>query len=186
MPFLDPAAESKIFPNAAFGYWKVTVERPFRLHSQLTPKAIATLRFASSNEDIRSALHEEFGDELFTGFAKVSAALEKRLAEWGNDEDEADDEEGGSAKKGLPEKRRKKLLDPKSWERDGRLVEVATKLRAALGDALFEDHNLFRDRVHEALRQAGVKLAAADLKQNKAKALTRSPDRRATSPPAEP
>ena len=28
--------ESKIFPNAAFGYWKVTVERPLRLHSQLS------------------------------------------------------------------------------------------------------------------------------------------------------
>jgi type I restriction enzyme M protein len=75
----------------------------------------------------------------------VDEALEQRLADWGNDEDEGDDEEGG-AKKGLPEKKRKKLLDPKTWERDGRLVEVANKLRAALGDALFEDHNLFRDR----------------------------------------
>ena len=25
--------ESKIFPNKAFGYWKVTVERPLRLRS---------------------------------------------------------------------------------------------------------------------------------------------------------
>jgi hypothetical protein len=57
------------------------------------------------------------------------AALEKRLADWGNDEDEGDDEEGGSAapKKGLPEKKKKKLLDPKTWERDGRLVEAATR-----------------------------------------------------------
>jgi len=156
--------ESKIFPNAAFGYWKVTVERPLRLHSQVTLKAIETLHFASGDEDIRAALYEEFGDDLFTGFAKVSAALEKRLADWGNDEDEDDEEEGG-AKKGLPEKKRRKLLDPKTWERDGRLVEVATKLRAALGDTLFEDHNLFRDRVDGALKKAGIKLGAADLKQ---------------------
>ena len=27
----DETEESKIFPNAAFGYWKVTVERPLRL-----------------------------------------------------------------------------------------------------------------------------------------------------------
>ncbi len=146
--------ESKIFPNAAFGYWKVTVERPLRLHSQLTLKAIETLRFASGDEDMRAALYEEFGDDLFTDFAKVSAALEKRLAEWGNDEDEDDDEEGGGTKKGLPEKKKKKLLDPKTWERDGRLVEVATKLRAELGDELFEDHNIFRDRVDAALKQA--------------------------------
>jgi len=31
--------QSKIFPNEAFGYWKVTVERPLRLHSQLKPRA---------------------------------------------------------------------------------------------------------------------------------------------------
>jgi type I restriction enzyme M protein len=164
--FLDfkDTSESKIFPNAAFGYWKVTVERPLRLHSQLTLKAIETLRFASGDEDIRATLFEEFGDDIFTRFPKVSVALEKRLADWGNDEDEGDDEEG-SAKKGLPEKKRKKLLDPKTWERDGRLVESATKLRAVLGDALFEDYNLFRDRVDEVVKQAGVKLAAADLKQ---------------------
>jgi len=165
--FLDfkETPESKIFPNAAFGYWKVTVERPLRLHSQLTLKAIETLRFTSGDEDIRAALYEDFGDDLFTGFAKVSAALEKRLADWGNDEDEGDDEEGASAKKGLPEKKRKKLIDPKTWERDGRLVDVATKLRAVLGDSPFEDHNLFRDRVEEALDQAGIKLASAELKQ---------------------
>jgi len=164
--FLDfqETPESKIFPNAAFGYWKVTVERPLRLHSQLTRKAIETLRFTSGDEDIRAALYEEFGDDIFARFAKVSATLEQRLADWGNDDDESDDEEGGSTNKGLPEKKRKKLLDPKTWQRDGRLVEVATKLRAALGEALFEDHNVFRDRVDGALKQADIKLGAADKK----------------------
>src|ERR1700687_880093 len=67
-PFLDfkETPESKIFPNAAFGYWKVTVERPLRLHSQLTLKAIETLRFTSGDEDGRATLYEEFGDDLFT------------------------------------------------------------------------------------------------------------------------
>ena len=164
--FLDfqETPESKIFPNAAFGYWKVTVERPLRLHSQITLKAIETLRFTSGDEDLRAALFDEFGDVLFTRFAKVAAALEQRLAEWGNDQDE-DDEENGGAKPGLSEKKRRKLLDAKTWERDGRLVEVATTLRAALGEGLFEDHNRFRDRVAAALKQAGIKLAAADLKQ---------------------
>ena len=39
--FLDfkESPESKIFANAAFGYWKVTVERPLRLHSRITPAA---------------------------------------------------------------------------------------------------------------------------------------------------
>jgi type I restriction enzyme M protein len=165
--FLDfkETPESKIFPNNAFGYWKVTVERPLRQHSQLTLKAIETLRFTSGDEDLRSALYEEFGDDLFTNFDKVSTALEIRLVEWSSDDDEADDEEADSTKKGLPEKKKKKLLDPKTWGRDGRLVEVATKLREALGDTLFEDHNVFRDSVDAALKKADIKLPAADLKQ---------------------
>jgi type I restriction enzyme M protein len=41
--------ESKIFPNAAFGYWKVTVERPLRLrgtdpNQTYTPKEIKALK----------------------------------------------------------------------------------------------------------------------------------------------
>lgn len=165
--FLDfkETPESKIFPNAAFGYWKVTVERPLRLHSQLTLKSIDTLRFASGNEDLRTVLYDEFGDDLFTKFAKIYPALEKRLADWGSDEEETDDdEEGGNSKKGLPEKKKKKLLDAKTWERDAHLVEVATKLREALGDKLFEDHNIFRDHVDAALKKSGIKLPAAELK----------------------
>jgi type I restriction enzyme M protein len=167
--FLDfrETPESKIFPNAAFGYWKVTVERPLRLHSQLTLKAIETLRFTSGDSDIRATLYEEFGNDLFTRFAELSPVLETRLADWGNDEDldEDEDEESAGARKGLPERKRKKLLNPKTWERDGRLVEVATKLRTALGETIFEDHNLFRDRVADTLKKADIKVATADLKQ---------------------
>jgi type I restriction enzyme M protein len=159
--------ESKIFPNAVFGYWKVTVERPLRLHSQFTLKAIETLRFASGDEDVRAVLYEELGDSLFTGFTQISAALEKRLAEWGDDEDndESEDENGGSAKKGLTEKKKKKLLDARTWERDARLVEIANILRNALGDKVYEDHNVFRTRVDATLKQADIKLSAADRKQ---------------------
>jgi type I restriction enzyme M protein len=165
--FLDfkETPESKIFPNAAFGYWKVTVERPLRLHSQLTLKSIEALRFASGDEDVRATLYEEFGDDLFSNFAKVFVALENRLADWGSDEEEPDDDEGVSTKKGLPEKKKRKLLDPRTWERDGHLVEVATKLRAVLGEKLFEDYNIIRDRVDAVLKQQKIKLTAADLKQ---------------------
>jgi type I restriction enzyme M protein len=164
--FLDfrETPESKLFDNRAFGYWKVTVERPLRLKSQLTLKAIEPLRFNSGDEEIRVALYEEFGDTLFTKFAKLAAKLDARLAEWGSDDEEGDDDEGGSAKKGLPEKKRKKLLDPKTWERDGRLVEAALTLRAALGETVYTDHNAFRDAVDSALDKAGIKLPAADLK----------------------
>jgi type I restriction enzyme M protein len=164
--FLDfkEAPESKIFPNAAFGYWKVTIERPLRLHSQLTLKRIETLRFASGDEEVRAALYEEFGADLFANFARVSVALEQRLADWGSDE-EPDEDDEDVAKKGLPDKKKKKLLDRRTWERDGRLVEAGLKLRSALGDTLFEDHNVFRKRVAAALREQDISLAATDLKR---------------------
>jgi hypothetical protein len=105
--------ESKIFSNEAFGYRKLTVERPLRLHSQLSPKAIETLRFASGDEDLRATFYEEFGDDLFTKFAKISDALETRLAEWGSEDDESDDEDDGNTKKGLPEKKKRNFSIPK-------------------------------------------------------------------------
>ena len=156
--------QSKIFPNAGFGYWKVTVERPLRLHSQLSLKAIAPLRFASGDEEIRTVLFEEFGDKLSTNFADIAKALEKRLEEWGRDDEEEESEEGGTAKKGLPEKKKKKLLDAKTWQRDASLLEAANALRQEIGGNLFEDHNVFRVRVDETFKKLRLKLSAADLK----------------------
>jgi type I restriction enzyme M protein len=161
----EETEQSKIFPNAAFGYWKVVVERPLRLHSQLSVKAIDSLRFASGDEELRSEIYDEFGDALFTHFDSTADALETRLIEWSNGEDEEEEsEKGATAKQGLTEKKKKKLLDAKSWERDGKLVDTANALRRELGDQLFEDHNIFRDRVDDALKKFGIKLSAADLK----------------------
>ncbi|HKZ68924.1 MAG TPA: class I SAM-dependent DNA methyltransferase, partial [Anaerolineales bacterium] len=43
--------QSKIFPNEAFGYWKVTVERPLRLRVDLTEAARAAFRVACDEAD---------------------------------------------------------------------------------------------------------------------------------------
>ncbi|MFZ3136963.1 MAG: class I SAM-dependent DNA methyltransferase [Thermodesulfovibrionales bacterium] len=156
--------QSKIFPNEAFGYWKVTVERPLRLHSRLAVKSIESLRFASGDEDIRSQLYDEFGEALFENFASVEKSLEKRLADWGAGDEEDDAEDGTTAKKGLPEKKKKRLLDSRTWERDARLMETATALRQEIGGDLFEDHNIFRKVFEAALEKLGRKVSAADLK----------------------
>jgi type I restriction enzyme M protein len=165
----EETPQSKIFPNAAFGYWKVKVERPLRLHSQLSRKAIETLRFASGDEDIRAALYDELGEDLFDHPAAVRKQLEALVNDWSkadteDEDDEGDEGDGGSAKKALPDKKKKKLLNADTWRRDATLVETAGKLREALGDGLFEDHNLFLGRVKDALKKLGLKPAAADLK----------------------
>lgn len=156
--------QSKIFPNKAFGYWKVTVERPLRLHSQLTVKAIESLRFASGDEELRSEFYDRLGEALFENFSSARTELEKLVSEWGADDEGDDTDEDESSKKGLSEKKKKKLLDPKTWERDGRLVEAATALRKELGDKLYEDHNIFRVLADKVLDKMKVKLSASDRK----------------------
>lgn len=161
----EESPQSKIFQNEAFGYWKVVIERPLRLHSQFSLMALESLRFCSGDEEIRAALFEEFGDSLLTSFSSIEAGLEERLAEWGVDEQEEDDESDDVPKKGLSDKRKKKLLDPKSWERDARLYKTADLLRNEIGDSLFEDHNIFKEKVSGALKKLDLKLPAAELKQ---------------------
>jgi type I restriction enzyme M protein len=158
--------QSKIFPNAAFGYWKVKVERPLRLHSQFTRQRIETLRYASGDEDIRAALYEQLGDALFEKPASVRDQLEQLLDDYSKSENETEGEEGGeaTAKKPLPEAKKKKLLSEASWKRDSQLIETAAKLSKVLGEGLIEDHNLFLERVDVALKKLELKLSAADLK----------------------
>lgn len=160
----EETPQSKIFPNAAFGYWKVKVERPLRLQSQLTPQRIERLRYASGDEEIRAALHDELGDAIYEDFNSVRKQLEKLVEDWGKSDDDEEGESGGG-KSGLPEKKKKKLLDPDTWKRDASLVETATKLRDTLGGDLFADHNDFLDAVATTLKKLGIKLSASNLNQ---------------------
>ncbi len=150
--------ESKIFDNAAFGYWKVSVERPLRQRSQLSIKAIDTLRFASGDSEIREALYDTIGEGLFTDFDAVKARLDLAVSEWGHDEDDESDSAG------LPEKARKRLTDPAKWKRDAKLYDAAMALRDVLGDDEYDDGNRFRADVDAALEKIGMKLSAADRK----------------------
>ena len=153
--------QSKIFPNAAFGYWKVTVERPLRLHSQLSVKAIESLRFASGDEDLRvpalRRVRRQARRKLRRHRRRAGDSVSPNGATTTSEEES---EEGAPAKKGLPEKKKRKLLDAKTWERDARLVETATALRQELGGDLFEDHNIFREKVDAALDKLDIKLSA--------------------------
>ncbi len=167
--FLDfeETEQSKIFSNQEFGYWKIRVERPLRLHSQFTRKAIQGLRYASGDEDIRRALHEEFDEAIFEDFSSVRNQVEQTLRDWAGNSDTDSDEEGEVGTPGrtaIPEKKRKKLLKPDAWKRDKKLFDAASALRNEIGDRLFTDHNIFRDEVDDGLKNMGIKLTAAERK----------------------
>jgi type I restriction enzyme M protein len=88
--------------------------------------------------------------------------MEKLLADWGSDDGEDDEGDDAPPKKGLPEKKKKKLLDARTRERDAKLVDIGTALHKEIGGDLFEDHNAFRERVAAALKKLDLKLAAAE------------------------
>jgi type I restriction enzyme M protein len=159
--------ECKWFDNADFGYWKITVERPLRLKSQLKRNAIETLRFATGDEALRSEIYAKHGDKLYTEFAKLKPEIEAWLKGDDGDEDaddESDDEDAKPTKKAVPEKRRKKLLDPATWLRDKSLLETAKLAQQELGEGVFDDHNDFRSRFDALMKAQGKKLGAPEKK----------------------
>jgi len=58
----EETEQSKIFPNEAFGYWKITVERPLRLAIHVTPA-----RLAAFKTDAPKKLHK--AADLLAGIA---------------------------------------------------------------------------------------------------------------------
>ncbi len=161
----EETPQSKIFPNAAFGYWKVKVERPLRLHSQLTRPRIEPLRYASGDEDIRAEIYAALGEALFQKWAATLPALEKLLNDWSDPTDQTDsDDEADTPKKSLSDKKKKKLLSEATWRRDAMLLDTAHQLRKALGEDLFSDHNVFLEKVDATLKKLDLKPSASDLK----------------------
>ena len=154
--FLDfkEGPQSKIFPNEAFGYRKVKVERPLRLRSQCSSELIDKLRFASGDEVLRREMHDMFGDDVFEKFASIKVKVEKHL-----DGDDSEEEDGG-----VPAGTRKRLLDEKKWQRDNKLYNIGLKLADALGSDIFDDHNEFAAKADGLLSKWGEKLSAGDRK----------------------
>ncbi len=160
-------AQSKWFDTQDFGYWKITVERPLRLKSQLKTAAIETLRFATGDEALRAEIYAQHGDRLYTDFTKLKPEIEVWLKGDGDDESDSSDEDGedsAPAKKAIPEKRRKKLLDTATWQRDKALLDLALLAQQDLGEAVFDDHNVFRAKFDAAMKAHGQKPGAADKK----------------------
>jgi len=159
--------ECKWFDTADFGYWKITVERPLRLKSQLSSERIESLRFASGDEALRADIYAMHGERLYTEFAALKPAIDAWLQGEDDDEDDDSDDDAGetrAASKVVPAKRRKKLLDAATWQRDRELMALALLAQKEIGQAVFHDHNAFRARFDVFLKAHGRKLAAPERK----------------------
>ncbi|KFA40880.1 type I restriction-modification system DNA methylase [Xylella fastidiosa] len=165
------AAQSKWFDTQDFGYWKVTIERPLRLKSQLSDERIESLRFATGDEALRAEIYATHGEALYTEFAKRKPAIEAWLKgedenedDDNEDSDSGDDNEAPAARKAVPVKRRKKLLDASTWQRDKALMEVAQRAQQTLGHAVFDDHNAFCACFDAVCKAQDARLSAPEKK----------------------
>lgn len=123
----EETEQSKIFANQAFGYWKIVVERPLRLRSQFTVKAIESLRYQSGDEEMRRTLYSNFGPCIYQEFAVIRGEMEETLTGEGDSDTDIAGDSSEQATTAVPEKRRKKLLDAESWTRDHMLVEAVKR-----------------------------------------------------------
>jgi type I restriction enzyme M protein len=79
----EETAQSKIFPNEAFGYWKIVVERPLRLKVDLSEPARARFRRVSkqAGEESLADLVDHFAGSIGPGphlnFNDLSASAER-------------------------------------------------------------------------------------------------------------
>jgi type I restriction enzyme M protein len=133
-------AQSKWFDTQDFGYWKITVERPLRLKSQLKPAAIETLRFASGDEALRAEIYATHGDKLYTDFAKLKPEIEAWLK--GDDSGDGDDAADSNDEDGEDAHPRRRLCRKsaarscstlKTWERDKAAWSIVATAAGAAG-----------------------------------------------------
>jgi len=74
----EETAESKIFDNAAFGYRKITLERPLRLRTQMTLERMASFRATAEPRlvEMASRLYAILGDAPHHDWNEVRRLLE--------------------------------------------------------------------------------------------------------------
>jgi len=138
---------AKVFDNDDFGYYKVTIERPKRLKAQFTEERIAELRFDKTLKDPMKWAWEYFGEKVY----KDLASLEKEILEYCEEQD-----------LNLNAKKRKELTSTKLWKKHKLLFEAAHSLMAVIGQAEYNDFNVFSKMVDKEVKAQNLSLSSAE------------------------
>ncbi len=147
---------SKIFPNHAFGYRRVTIERPLRLSVALTDERISSLEFAPKPfESVMPDLKHQFGSHWQSSNYGTFA--------------EADHEQiKAFLKANYPELKAKQvntLLDPEIWQFQQQLHSKVKQLQQQLGTQQWDNWNQFETDLKKACKVCAIKLDGKESKQ---------------------
>ncbi len=140
---------SKIFRNAEFGYQKITVERPLRLSAKFTREAVETLRFADTLRAEMEWVYNRFGDAVYESLTPYKQQIETYFTR---------------NEITLSPANKKKLLDPRFWNAQRKVMEAAEKLMVEFGDRESNDFNEFQHTVGDTLKMLGISLSATEKK----------------------
>jgi type I restriction enzyme M protein len=143
----DEGIASKVFDNADFGYYKVTIERPKRLKSQFSLERIAELRFDKSLREPMEWAYQEYGDEVYTNIAKH----EKDILDWCERQE-----------LNLNAKQSRALTTQATWTKQKELLDIATELLHAIGTEEYNNFNAFAEKVDAELKNMKLKLTASE------------------------
>lgn len=138
---------SKIFETKDFGYYKVQIERPKRLKSQLRDDLIETLKYDKTLEVAMIWCESEYKEECSNDLSKHKKAIEEYL-------DKNDIE--------LNAKQLKTLLSKELWKKHKTLVNTAKLLQEKIGTDIYDDFNIFKELVEKTLKEEKISLSASE------------------------
>lgn len=138
---------TKVFDNADFGYYKVTIERPKRLKAQFTSNRIADLRFDKALKDAMQWVYEQYKDQVYEDLKPNKKAIIDGLEKAGFE---------------LNKKQEETLLKKEIWQKQLTILETATILLKAIGSKEYTDFNLFKITVDEVLKNEKIKLGTTE------------------------
>ena len=136
---------SKIYPNDYFGYHKITVERPLRLSAQFTDEALETLRFDNAIREEMTWAYKKFEDDVYTKLNVYKDKIKNYLLK-------------NEIK--LNAKNKKNLLNQEFWKAQLELLNAGKKLQEKIGTEQFNDFNIFKELVSNAVKELKFKLDA--------------------------
>jgi type I restriction enzyme M protein len=141
---------SKVFDNDDFGYYKVNIERPKRLKSQLRDDLIETLRYDKALIEPMKWAYKEFGEDVYKDITKY----EKEILEWCEKEEV-----------NLTSKHKKSLLSQTLWTKHQNYLNVANTLKEHIGIEVSDDFNIFKTEVDKIIKQEQIKLSSGEKNQ---------------------
>jgi type I restriction enzyme M protein len=150
---------SKIFNTDAFGYRRITIERPLRESWQFSDERIADLRFTPKPLNaVMQWVYDEYGSD----WSEVENCENYGVL---NDYEEAIRKQIKSHFSELKEAKIKELLDQKIWVMQKQILLKARQLQQVIGTEQHDDMNDYETVIKAACKAKGISLDTKEKKQ---------------------